>query len=105
MFAVASARFCFSAESEFYLRTHMISGITSSGTYSPQSFVTKVKTSTGQPAQAPAPEVQPEPQPADLRAPEGDEQALTREFNLFDLAIRQFAQILPRLELATVPVE
>jgi hypothetical protein len=82
----------------------MISGISSSG-YFPQSFVTKVKTSGPSPQNAPAPDVQPEPQPSELRAPEGDQQSLTKEFNLFDLATRQFSQILPRLELATVPVE
>lgn len=81
----------------------MIPGISSSGGYIPQSFVTKVRTSTT--PQGPAPEVQPEPQPADMRAPEGDEKTLSREFNLFDLATRQFSQILPRLELANAPVE
>jgi hypothetical protein len=81
----------------------MIPGISSSGSYAPQPLVSKAKGSAKPPAQAPAPEVSAEA--ADLSVPEGDEQSLTREFNLFDLATRQFAQILPRLELATVPVE
>ena len=83
----------------------MISGISASGGYPSPSFVTRTKTAATPPTQAASPEVQPEPQPAELRAPEGDEQTLSREFNLFDLATRQFAQILPRLELATVPLE
>jgi hypothetical protein len=83
----------------------MISGI-SSGGYFPPSSVNKAKTSNQpKPAQAAAPEVQAEPQPTDLQAPEGDQQSLAREFNLFDLAVRQFSQILPRLELATSPLE
>lgn len=84
----------------------MIPGISSSGGYFPQSFVTKVRTSTAQTTpQAPAPEVQPEASPAELRAPEGTKESLTHEFNLFDLANRQYAEILPRLEEATTPVD
>ena len=83
----------------------MINGIPSSGGYFPPAFGTKVRTSPTPAPQSPAPEVRPEPQPADLRAPEGDEDSLTREYNLFDLATRQFSQILPRLELATSPVD
>jgi hypothetical protein len=84
----------------------MISGISSSGGFLPHSFVTKVKTSPNgsSPGGSPA-EVRPDPQPADLRAPEGDEETLAREYNLFDLAYRQFERILPRLELANLPVE
>jgi hypothetical protein len=88
----------------------MVTGISSPGGYFPPPLVSKSKTSATQtPAQAPHAEIQaqPEDQPdaGVVRAPEGDEQSLTREFNLFDLATRQFSQILPRLELATVPVE
>lgn len=83
----------------------MISGLSSAGGYFPSSFVNKVRTAS-QPATTPTPpEVKPETDPADLRAPEGDEAELTREFTLFDLAHRQYAQILPRLELATTPVD
>lgn len=83
----------------------MIPGISSSGGYFPPSFVTKVRTSTAQTSpQSPAPEIQPEPQPAEFRAPEGTKESLTQEYNLLDLANRQYAEILPRIELATTPV-
>jgi len=83
----------------------MISGISSSGGYLPQSFVTKVKTSATPQPQTPPPEIKPDADPAELQAPEGDQESLTREFNLFDLAVRQFSQILPRLETANSSVE
>jgi hypothetical protein len=83
----------------------MLPGISSSGGYFPPSFVTSVRTAPAHTAAAPAPEVKSEPQPADLRAPEGTTDSLSREFNLFDLANRQYAEILPRIETATVPVQ
>jgi hypothetical protein len=105
IFLRQNARFCFSAESEFSALPNMIPGISSSGSYAPQPLVSKLKGSATPPAPAPGPEVRPEAEATGPSVPEGDEQSLTREFNLFDLATRQFAQILPRLELATVPIE
>jgi len=83
----------------------MIPGISSNGGYVPPSFVTKVRTSTARSTQSPASEVPPEAQPAEMRAPEGTKESLTHEYNLFDLANRQYAEILPRIELATSPVD
>ena len=82
----------------------MIPGISSSGGYFPQSFVKQVRSAPAQAPATPSPEVRPEPRPSDLRAPEGTTESLSREFNLFDLAHRQYDEILPRIETATVPV-
>jgi hypothetical protein len=85
----------------------MIQGVSATG-ISPWSFISKVQPSRT-PQTAPTPQVQNEqPPPAErveLAAPSGDEATLTREFNLFDLATRQFSRILPVIETATVPVE
>lgn len=85
----------------------MISGISSPGGYFPQPLVTRNRTPGQNQPQvgAPADEPKPEAQPADLKAPDGDEEALSREYNLFDLASRQYDRILPQLELANSPVE
>lgn len=83
----------------------MITGISSSGGYSTQPLVTKPRTSAQDQPQAPAAKIKPDVQPADLAAPDGDQASLTREYDLFDVATRQFERILPQLELATSPVE
>lgn len=86
----------------------MISGIPSSGGYFPSSLAsspTARPASASRPAPATVAETRAEPEPAELQAPQGDEETLSRELNLFDLANRQFSGILPRLELATSPVE
>jgi hypothetical protein len=75
----------------------MISGISSSGSH-PNPFVQKVKTERSKetrPEEARS-EVQ---QESELRAPQGDEKSLLREFRLFDLAFRELDRMLPRLEL------
>jgi hypothetical protein len=75
----------------------MISGITSSGSY-PNPFVRKVK--TDRPAETRSEEARSEVQSEpELKAPEGDEKSLLREFTLFDLAFRELDRLLPRLEL------
>lgn len=83
----------------------MIPGISSSDGFLPSSFVTRVRPSPTPAPQTPPAEVQPESSPADLVAPEGTTESLTREYNLFDLAQRQYREILPRIEMATVPVQ
>ena len=84
----------------------MISGIPSSGGYFPSSLSHQPAPRVAPTARpASAPEIRPEPEPAELQAPQGDEETLSRELNLLDLANRQFSGILPRLELATSPVE
>ena len=82
----------------------MIPGIPSSGGYFPQSPVNRARSAPAHTPAAPAPETHPETQPAEAHAPEGTSESLSRELNLFELAIRQFAEVLPRIELATVPV-
>jgi hypothetical protein len=82
----------------------MIPGITSSGSYS-NPFVQKVK--TGRPSETRADavnkeEVQNQPE---LKAPEGDEQSLLREFTLFELAFREFDRMIPRLDLVNAAFE
>jgi hypothetical protein len=82
----------------------MIPGITSSGSY-PNPFVQKVK--TGRPSETRADavnkeEVQHQPE---LKAPEGDEQSLLREFTLFELAFREFDRMIPRLDLVNAAFE
>lgn len=82
----------------------MIPGITSSGSH-PNPFVQKVK--TGRPAEAPAGAVTKEEihhQP-ELKAPEGDEQSLLREFTLLELAFREFDRMIPRLDLVNAAFE
>lgn len=75
----------------------MISGISSSGSH-PNPFVQKVKTS--RPSETRPEEVRSEVQKEpELKAPEGDEKSLLREFRLFDLAFRELDRMLPRLEL------
>lgn len=75
----------------------MISGIASSGSR-PNPFVQKTK--TGRPTRTSPDQVPSEP-PGDpkLKAPEGDEKSLLREFTLFHLAFRELDRLLPRLEL------
>lgn len=82
----------------------MISGISSSGSH-PNPFVQKVKSDrTGEPrSEAANPgDVQHQPE---LKAPEGDEQSLLREFTLFELAYREFDRMIPRLDLVNAAFE
>lgn len=48
---------------------------------------------------------EPEAEPAELSAPEGDEATLAREFRLLDAANRWFSRLLPQIELLTASVE
>jgi hypothetical protein len=83
----------------------MISGISSSGS-NPFTIVTKVQTGrSGRAPESQTPVSQPDVQPAELQEPSGDEASLSREFTLLDVASRQFARILPQIEMATSPVD
>lgn len=79
----------------------MISGVSSGG--SPlQPFITGIRPVR---TAAPAPEARAEPQEPELSAPSGDEAQLTHEYTMLDLASRQFARVLPKIEQVTEPVE
>ena len=89
----------------------MLSGASPSGGY-PWSFITNVKTAhTAQ--EPPSPEVHNERPPpakaigqfAPAAAAEDAEFSLARDFTLFDLAHREFSQILPKIEMLTEAVE
>jgi hypothetical protein len=83
----------------------MVSGISGSGSFAPR-FITNVRAlpSTAPrvetPAAADASEASPE-----FASPSGDQDQLTHEFTMLDLASRHFARILPEIETVTAPVE
>lgn len=86
----------------------MLSGISGSGGYAPR-FITSVRVLPPTPRAEVAPTDAASQEPAevsqDLTAPAGNQDELTHEFTMLDLASRQFARILPEIEMVNAPVE
>lgn len=82
----------------------MISGISGNDGFAPR-FITNVRAlpptpRVAEPAAVDAPESAPE-----MATPSGNEDQLTHDFTMLDLASRHFARILPDIETVTAPVE
>lgn len=83
----------------------MIDGITPGSSGYPVSFITNVRQSAPKAPAAPVEEVLREVTPEQIAPPTGDEAEVKQEYMALDLAQRQFAQLLPQIEMANADVQ